>query len=199
MIRAAVQDLSYNPTAFNDPTSPESRAVQWLATQEEGTGWDPVRLSQRYALLTLDFAAHTGRRRQLQATFATAGADECTWEGVTCATNTSIVTKVVWAEQDLTGHISPEVGLLKNLTYLDLAENALTGPIPESLYDLIHLEYLYLHDNQLTGTISESIANLYSLINLYLNHNQLSGSFPVGLGSVSRGSRRPLSTLLLLF
>jgi Leucine-rich repeat (LRR) protein len=152
---------------------------------------DIPRLTQRYALLVLDF----GTRDSLQAPkFTTTAFDECSWGGVTCANGTNLVTRIVWSDQGLGGTIPQDIGLLKNLTHLDLAENALGGQIPDGLYDLVQLEYLYLHSNRLTGSISEKIANLFNLINLFLGENQLSGKFPKELGSpeLGGGKIRPL-------
>ena len=146
---------------------------------------DAARLKQRYALVSLDYATSGG-----DVNFGQAGVDECDWSGVACQNGT--VTQVVWSDAGLSGYISAEVGLLRNLTYLDLGENELQGDIPDAIYDLVELEYLYLHQNRLTGTISPLVVNLMKLINLYLNGNQLTGAFPPELGSPSRFERRPM-------
>lgn len=204
------------PDALDDPTSPEYAALEWMTANyivnnnNDDNNNDMLLLpgrhwTQPYALLAMDFGASRNNRQQQQRRlqqqqqqpqFATVssndGMDECSWKGVTCVNDT--VTQVVWANQGLSGHISPEVQLLQKLTLLDLGENNLQGSIPESLYEVRSLEYLYLHQNRLVGSISEKISNLFGLINLYLNGNLLTGNFPSGLGSPTRSTRRPLRT-----
>ena len=68
---------------------------------------------------------------------------------------------------NLPGTISPGIGLLTNLTYLNLCCNQLTGDIPPEIGDLINLTYMDLHYNQLT-VIPPEIGNLTSLTHLNL-------------------------------
>ena len=48
---------------------------------------------------------------------------------------------------NLPGTIPPEIGLLTNLTYLNLCCNQLTGDIPPEIGNLINLTYMDLHYN----------------------------------------------------
>jgi len=68
---------------------------------------------------------------------------------------------------NLPGTISPGIGLLTNLTYLNLCCNQLTGDIPPEIGNLTSLTYMDLHYNQLTG-IPPEIGNLTSLTHLNL-------------------------------
>ena len=123
--------------------------------------------------------------------------------------NIETTTSINLYNQGLTGSIPPNIGCLKNLTYLGLAYNQLTGIIPQSILYLENLTSLYLGNNQLsgeipseignltglyvldlannqlTGVIPESIGNLTNLLNLKLNNNQLSGSIPSPIGNLS--------------
>ena len=122
---------------------------------------------------------------------------ECDWSVVTCDDNATLVTSIVWTSQQLNGTLPAELGLLPQLTILDLADNAIGGPLPEALYTLSSsLQHLHLFRNQLTGTLSESVANLAALEKLLLGENQLSGQRPQGLGAGEGDSARPLSKYL---
>jgi Leucine-rich repeat (LRR) protein len=81
--------------------------------------------------------------------------------------NTTVINKNNCSTGSETGSIPPEIGLLTNLTTLDLACNELTGDIPPEIGNLTSLTYIDLHYNQLTG-IPPEIGNLTSLTHLNL-------------------------------
>jgi Leucine-rich repeat (LRR) protein len=86
----------------------------------------------------------------------------------------------------LGGDIPTELGNLSNLGSLFLAENQFnTGPIPSFVYTLKTLEELSLKSSRRTGSISESIATLSNLKFLDLDNNTLTGSIPSQIGSLS--------------
>ena len=81
--------------------------------------------------------------------------------------NTTVINRNNCSTGSETGSIPPEIGLLTNLTTLDLACNELTGDIPPEIGNLTSLTYIDLHYNQLTG-IPPEIGNLTSLTHLNL-------------------------------
>ncbi|GLJ16792.1 hypothetical protein SUGI_0289240 [Cryptomeria japonica] len=119
-------------------------------------------------------------------------ADPCTWLHITCDNNNH-VTRVDLAFKGLSGPLSPRIGDLPNLQYLQLFRNSLTGSLPPSLGKLKNLIGLNLSDNKFSGKIPTSLVQLSNLRFLYLYNNQLSGPVPTG-GSLSRfGYDRRLS------
>ena len=90
-------------------------------------------------------------------------------ESVECYSieNTTVINKNNCSTGSKTGSIPPEIGLLTNLTTLDLACNELTGDIPPEIGNLTSLTYIDLHYNQLTA-IPPEIGNLTSLTHLNL-------------------------------
>jgi hypothetical protein len=81
--------------------------------------------------------------------------------------------------------IPTEIGLLSQLTFLDLRDNQLTGTIPSTLGNLVRLNFLSLSRNQFTGTIPSTLANLTLLDSLWLYDNsQLTGTVPSTLCSL---------------
>lgn len=87
---------------------------------------------------------------------------------------------------DAVGNTIPtEIGLLTQLTYLDLSFEQLIGTIPSTLGNLGQLIDLSLNSNQLTGTIPSSLGNLLQLAYLNLDANaQLAGTIPSVLCSL---------------
>ncbi|XP_073277963.1 somatic embryogenesis receptor kinase 1-like isoform X2 [Primulina huaijiensis] len=122
----------------------------------------------------------------------------CTWFHVTC-NNDNSVTRVDLGNANLSGTLSPQLGLLPNLQYLniitgripselgnltslvslDLYLNSLIGPIPDTLGKLQKLRFLRLNNNSLTGEIPRSLTTIMTLQVLDLSNNQLTGRIPV--------------------
>jgi hypothetical protein len=187
---------------LQDTTTPQYAALRWLETTDGRRIRTESEILQRYALTVLDFSLRTSRQTTSVNAFFEGSTsvneffEECSWSGVGCSDNLT-VTSLNWANSGLDGELPAEMGLLRNLTHLDLGENQIGGSLPDALYDLTKLESLYLHQNKLTGTISDLIENLYGLVNLYLSNNELSGGFPANLGSLGGGQgNRPLREYL---
>ncbi|KAH0854928.1 hypothetical protein HID58_028196, partial [Brassica napus] len=73
---------------------------------------------------------------------------------------------------ELSGHLVPELGVLKNLQYLELYSNNITGPIPSNLVQpdelgelgsLLKQLHRRLNNNTLTGSIPMSLTNITTL------------------------------------
>ena len=84
----------------------------------------------------------------------------------------------------LRGEIPSEIGNLSNLTELHLGHNGLEGEIPPEIGNLVNLAYLSLWDNELTGSIPPEIGNLNNLIFLSISENKINGQIPLELGSL---------------
>ena len=111
------------------------------------------------------------------------------WHGVTVTNGT--VTELVLSENNLSGHLPPELGNLSNLILLALDHNHITGEIPPELGELSNLLLLSLWSNQLSGTIPPELGSLSKLELLSLSENALSGEIPSELAG--------LSSLMLLY
>ena len=82
----------------------------------------------------------------------------------------------------MTGPIPGSVGLLTNLSELDLGNNALSGPVPLELGNLSKLVSLKLGRNVLSGPIPAELGGLHHLRTLELARNPaLAGAVPVSL------------------
>ena len=84
----------------------------------------------------------------------------------------------------LRGEIPSEIGNLINLTELHLGHNDLQGEIPPEIGNLVNLTYLSLWDNELTGSIPPEIGNLNNLIFLSISENKINGQIPLELGNL---------------
>ncbi|KAL6661908.1 hypothetical protein ACP70R_001292 [Stipagrostis hirtigluma subsp. patula] len=82
------------------------------------------------------------------------------------------------SENQLTGDIPSEIGLLSALHLLNLSRNCIRGNIPDELGNMTSLESLDLSWNDLSGTIPLSLTSMESLSCLNLSYNDLSGMIP---------------------
>jgi hypothetical protein len=81
---------------------------------------------------------------------------------------------------DLSGTVPTQLGLLTNLLALDLSENAFVGSLPSELNALTKLQTFHIHQvrGKLTGTLP-SFEKLTSLVEFSVDTNEISGTIPV--------------------
>ncbi|XP_057758033.1 receptor-like protein EIX2 [Arachis stenosperma] len=135
----------------------------------------------------------------------------CNWEGVKCSNHTGHVVMLHLHAGDYTlGSISPSLGELHHLNYLDLSGNHFThtpsipsfigsltflthldlfacsfgGNIPPQLGNLLFLQYLDLSSNNLVGGFPLQLTNMSSLRYLDLRYNSLNETMPPQLGNL---------------
>ncbi|KAM7276674.1 hypothetical protein ACFE04_018540 [Oxalis oulophora] len=71
-----------------------------------------------------------------------------------------------------------EIGLLMNLTVLDVSNNNLMGELPKSITKMVNLEELNVAHNMLTGKIPEAMCDLPKLENFSYMDNFFTGEPP---------------------
>ncbi|BBN67393.1 somatic embryogenesis receptor-like kinase 1 [Prunus dulcis] len=108
----------------------------------------------------------------------------CTWFHVTCNNENSVI-RVDLGNALLSGQLVPQLGLLKNLQYLELYSNNISGPIPSELGNLTSLVSLDLYLNSFAGLIPDTLGKLSKLRFLRLNNNSLVGPIPMSLTNIS--------------
>ena len=115
-------------------------AVQWLINEDPlelfaNDTPTQTRLTQRYSLLTLWYSTNGPSWFQNQGWLT--AENECTWFGITCNSNMAVVqigsTEMTLLRNNLSGHIPPDIALLKSTQYIQAANNPnLVGPLPSS-------------------------------------------------------------------
>ncbi|KAI9108274.1 hypothetical protein K1719_020757 [Acacia pycnantha] len=108
-----------------------------------------------------------------------------------CASHTLHALSISSAQ--LFGHLTPRIGIFKNLVSLDLYNNSIHGAIPISLGNLSSLNYLDLSINSIHGEIPISLGNLSSLNHLDLSVNSIHGVIHISFGNLSSLSYLDLS------
>ncbi|KAJ4890415.1 Leucine-rich repeat protein kinase family protein [Raphanus sativus] len=110
----------------------------------------------------------------------------CNWYGVTCGLEHKRVTRLDLGGLQLGGVISPSIGNLSFLIYLNLSDNSFGGNIPQEVGNLFRLEYLGMYSNHLVGKIPTSLPNCSNLLMIDLYSNHLRGGVPSELGSLPK-------------
>lgn len=81
-------------------------------------------------------------------------------------------------ENNLTGSLPEEIGMLTTIHNLYLTFNKLNGSIPPEIGNLTNLDFLDLFGNELSGTFPAGLARLKNLRYLNLQGNNFSGTLP---------------------
>uniref|UniRef100_A0A2N9H9J9 Protein kinase domain-containing protein n=1 Tax=Fagus sylvatica TaxID=28930 RepID=A0A2N9H9J9_FAGSY len=110
----------------------------------------------------------------------------CNWQGVTCSRQHQRVTALDLQGYTLRGSISPYVGNLSFLRFVNLSGNFLYGEIPQEVTHLFRLQDLTLSNNSLTGRIPSNLTNCPELRVMDFNRNKLIGNIPVELDSLRK-------------
>ncbi|KAI6707343.1 hypothetical protein NL676_010305 [Syzygium grande] len=117
----------------------------------------------------------------------------CQWTGVTCGLRHQRVTALNLDGWDLAGTMSPYIGNLSFLRYLNLANNSFHGFIPPEIGRLVRLKNLILSHNTLGGGIPRNLSLCLSLLTLELDYNHLHDPIPSEFGSLLKLQKLSLS------
>ena len=108
----------------------------------------------------------------------------CDWPGISCAKRHQRTIALNLEGYDLRGTISPYIGNLSFLRFVNLINNSFHGEIPRQFGRLFRLQHLLLSENMLEGTIPVNLSYCSQLNNLSLSTNKLVGTIPSELGSL---------------
>ncbi|XP_058722145.1 probable LRR receptor-like serine/threonine-protein kinase At3g47570 [Vicia villosa] len=110
----------------------------------------------------------------------------CKWHGITCSPMRQRVTRLTLRGSKLHGSISPYIGNLSHLRYLNLGNNIFFGNIPQELGCLSRLRYLILVNNSFVGEFPINLTKCFELKSVYLAGNNLIGEIPSQIGSLQK-------------
>ncbi|OEL32699.1 Leucine-rich repeat extensin-like protein 4 [Dichanthelium oligosanthes] len=98
--------------------------------------------------------------------------------------------KIMLINNGLTSCFPQEIGLLRELTVLDVSFNELAGPLPPEVALMRKLEQLDVAHNRLTGAIPPGICELPRLKNFTFTYNFFTGEPPSCMRVVPRDGDR---------
>ncbi|XP_071939098.1 receptor kinase-like protein Xa21 [Coffea arabica] len=119
----------------------------------------------------------------------------CHWEGVTCSARHQRVMALTLRKKQLSGTMSPHVGNLSFMRFIQLPGNQFHGEIPQEFGRLFRLRALNLSINALVGEIPANLSYCTELINISVRDNKLEGKIPIDqLSSLKKLEYFSLST-----
>jgi Leucine-rich repeat (LRR) protein len=172
----------FSQVAIQDSTSPQSKALKWLANNAELESYENFKRLQRFALATFYYA--TGGENWMDNDGWLSDNAECTWGTLACLTGRYWA--IIVDNNNLVGTLPNELTMLTNLEFLYLFSNALSGQIPSTLGLLTKLQELILLNNIITGIIPSQLGACTKLTELRLEANLLTGPVPTTFGLFSQ-------------
>ena len=196
---------------FDEPSSPQSQALQWTLSDASLETLPSTRIIQRYVLSSLwystmgeSWARNDGwlnSEDECNAWYSSeTEASICNPDGeldeIDLDTNLLAGT-IPWSDlallkdqllildlftNNLTGTLSSHLGFLSSLAISDVFDNTISGTIPTEIGSMKSLVYLDMGTNFLTGTIPTQVSLLSSLESLWLENNFLSSTVPSEIG-----------------
>ncbi|WCJ40511.1 Receptor kinase-like protein Xa21 [Euphorbia peplus] len=108
----------------------------------------------------------------------------CNWFGIRCSSKHQRVISLDLQGRNLGGSISPYIGNLSFLRFINLQNNTLHGPIPQQIGNLFRLQSFLVVNNSLTGEIPVNLTRCLQLKVIRLQGNNLTGKVPAEIGSL---------------
>ncbi|CAJ1953670.1 unnamed protein product [Cylindrotheca closterium] len=180
---------------FDDPESPQSLALDFLAMIDEQRlnapsgdlrSRDGYRLLTRY-VMTLFYYQMDGLNWNFDLLFLS-DFDTCYWFslfeppvgqlGVICNENTNEITGFSFISDNISGQLPKELAHLTTFSYIESIGNDISGTIPDEFEKLTNLRTMVFAWNAMSGTIPSWIDNLNRLEFLYLSNNLFTGAVP---------------------
>ncbi|CAN1139668.1 Probable LRR receptor-like serine/threonine-protein kinase At3g47570 [Linum perenne] len=111
----------------------------------------------------------------------------CNWQGVQCTPgNDQRVTSLSLPDLSLGGTLSPHIGNLSFLSFINLENNTFRGQIPPHIGNLFRLQHFNASQNTFQGQIPANLSRCSQLRILKLGSNELVGGIPDEIGSLSK-------------
>ncbi|CAJ2656926.1 unnamed protein product [Trifolium pratense] len=110
----------------------------------------------------------------------------CTWVGVSCDETHNRVHGLNFRDMNLRGTISPSLGNMSFLVFLEFRNNSFGGELPKEICRLHRLKILDLTYNKFVGGIPAMLGNLSQLQVLSIYSNNFSGLIPQSIGNLHR-------------
>jgi Leucine-rich repeat (LRR) protein len=176
-----VESLSEDPAVFEEASSAQSLALNWLAHDDEAKvdPDDRIRVQTRYSLAVLYFATN-GATTWIDTMHFLTPSHECYWnngeKGAFCDSENNLVQDLIIGTNNLRGWLPVELSAISSLKRLNLEGNRLTGTFPS--FQFAELESMVLDMNFLEGSLPGSLGSLTQLKDLHLSSNMLTSSLP---------------------
>jgi hypothetical protein len=146
-----------NTTTIYTASSSQNEAVNWLLEDSSGySSCEDAYFVERYSLAVINFAApinmtlsepaynEMSSKKIISNSLWIQNGRQCAWANVACKDGSVIELDVggVGLGDIISGTVATEIGLLKNLTRIDMSEASLFGSIPSEIGLWTSIEYI---------------------------------------------------------
>jgi hypothetical protein len=183
----------YTRASLLNETSPQSRAFNWVTTNDtipwrdepNATTRRLLRMLQRFVLATLYFSTGGETLWLERDNWLNRTSSECEWRGCCCGTgckqfqfdmslddffgnesDSTVLTGVFLSDNNLVGTLPREMWLLRNLQRFDMNRNTIQASIPSQIAELRALVTIRLADVVLTSTLPTHLGLMTNLLDL---------------------------------
>lgn len=113
------------------------------------------------------------------------GIHACSWSGVKCNKNSTVVIALDLSMKNLGGQLSgKQFSVFTELIDLNLSYNSFSGQLPVEIFDLTNLTILDISRNNFSGQFPGGISGLRNLVVLDAFSNSFSGPLPVEISQL---------------
>ncbi|KAL8549074.1 hypothetical protein ACS0TY_008081 [Phlomoides rotata] len=112
------------------------------------------------------------------------------WTGIICYDTPDDdgyfhIRELLLLDKNLSGKLSPELGLLSQMMIMDFMRNNISGEIPKEIGNIASLQLLLLSGNQLSGPLPDELGYLSNLDRIQIDENQISGPIPLSFANLT--------------
>ncbi|XP_021752360.1 leucine-rich repeat receptor-like protein kinase TDR [Chenopodium quinoa] len=108
----------------------------------------------------------------------------CSWSGIKCALNSSLIISLDLSSRNLSGDIPPDIRHLYSLKTLNLSKNSFEGNFPTSIFELSELRTLDINHNNYNSTFPQGLSKLKLLRHFNGYSNSFIGPLPLDLPDI---------------
>jgi hypothetical protein len=168
--------------ALQQPNSSQSKVLQWMVLADPNPpdldSTDSVYVIQRYILILIYVAA--GGVGWMDSSGWLNDTNVCNWRGISCNEDGNLVTAIELGSQKLRGTLVSEIGALsQSLESLMLSDNEqLSGGLPSEIGLLTSLTLLDISNCQFSGLLPSEIGSLSNVIDFNVGNNLFTGPIP---------------------
>ena len=146
--------------------------------------YSSTNFTDQLALIAFGSKIDSGPNNTVLAVNLSTTTNFCSWIGVSCSRWRQRVTALNLSYMGLRNTISPHIGNLFFLVYLNLCNNSFFGSLTHEIGRLRRLRILQLSSNLSEGSIPSALHNCLKLLRIALSANHLVGVVPSTIGNM---------------
>lgn len=184
-----VSSLPESLQKWEDPLSPQARAVRWLISNAPNAtvlNFSPV--VEKYVLAVFYYSTNGDEWDDNSGWLSSS--DQCEWfstsTGGSICDSLGRIDELNLRSNNLKGPIPSELVLLKDqMIQIRLNGNSLEGTFPSIIGEMTNLQRFQIHWNSVSGTIPTSLRKLERMKSFKIGQNDMVGTIPSELGLIS--------------